>query len=555
MIMTIPNYREVSAIAQKRRNTKIAAYYNPPEVDEASLPNNITEYALNSGYYTPEERIIIEAEPDTILQNIAKREWTSLMVTKAFCKASAYAQKLTNCITEVFYDEAHERAQYLDDYIVKNGRTIGPLHGLPISLKDCFIVPPYPASIGMSNWANYPTDKEQVIVTMLRELGAILYVKTNTPTAMKMAETINNVWGETRNALHKRLTPGGSSGGEGTLISFKGSPLGVGTDIGGSIRIPAAQGFQYGLKPSVGRFPGYGGRTGVTGQEFLVAVSGPMSRSLKSLQIYSEALLSETSAPWTRDYKCVPIPWRNNVIQPQGRKLRLGLIGNNDGSVHCHPPVERALNFTAEKLKAAGHTIIPWTPKNHDVINKNLVEAFSKLGGAAIMNDIKPYGEPIFPCMKGYEVAAEAEDIGITEIREMITKRDDLQQEYLEYWMTGAPDGQPLDGIIMATAPHAAPRLQGTQGDLYIGYTGLWNYVVVDFSVCTFPVLFADKVQDKARDMKSFRPLSELDARIQADYDAEFYHGAPVSLQCVGKRLEEEKVLEMTGLIEQALKA
>ena len=79
--------------------------------------------------------------------------------------------------------------------------------------------------------------------------------------------------------------------------------------------------------------------------------------------------------------------------------------------------------------------------------------------------------------------------------------------------------------------------------------------MVTDFSVCTFPVLFADKAQDKARDMKSFRPLSELDGRIQADYDAEFYHGAPVSLQCVGKRLEEEKVLEMTEIIEQALKA
>lgn len=477
MIAPLQDYREVSAIAQKRRNTKIAAYYNPPEADEASLPNNLTEYALNSGYYTPEERTIIETEAETILQNIANRKWTSLTVTKAFCKASAYAQKLTNCITEVLYDEAHERAQYLDDYLVKNGRTIGPLHGLPISFKDCFVVPPHPASIGMSNWANEATDQEQVIVTMLRELGAVFYVKTNTPTAMKMAETINNVWGETRNALHKLLTPGGSSGGEGSLISFKGSPLGVGTDIGGSIRIPAAQGFQYGLKPSVGRFPAYGGKTGVTGQEFLVAVNGPMSRSLKSLQIYSEALLSEDSAPWNRDYKCVPIPWRKNVIQPQGRKLRLGLIGNNDGSVHCHPPVERALDLTAKKLKAAGHTIIPWTPKHHDVINKNLVESFSKLGGAAIVNDIKPYGEPIFPCMKAYEVAAEAEEIGVTEIREMISKRDELQQLYLEYWMTGAPDGQPLDGIVMATAPHAAPRLQGTQADLYIGYTGLWNYI------------------------------------------------------------------------------
>lgn len=65
---------------------------------------------------------------------------------------------------------------------------------------------------------------------------------------------------------------------------------------------------------------------------------------------------------------------------------------------------------------------------------------------------------------------------------------------------------------------------------------------------------FADKNVDKPRDMKDFKQLSDIDGRIQADYDADFYHGAPVSLQCVGKRLEEEKVLEMTDLISQALR-
>lgn len=64
----------------------------------------------------------------------------------------------------------------------------------------------------------------------------------------------------------------------------------------------------------------------------------------------------------------------------------------------------------------------------------------------------------------------------------------------------------------------------------------------------------ADKSVDKARDLKAFKQLSDIDGRIQADYDAEFYHGAPVSLQCVGKRLEEEKVLEMTDMIAQALR-
>ena len=231
--MAPQHYTEVSAIARKRREANIAAFFKPPKVDEATLPNNLVEYALNSGYYTPAERTIIESEAEDILKNIASRKWTSLEVAKAFCKASAYAQELTNCVTEVLYPEAMERAQYLDDYLAKNGKTIGPLHGLPISLKDSFIVPPHPASIGMAAYANEPLHKETLIVTMLRDLGAVFYIKTNIPVAMMMAESTNHVWGETRNALHKGLTPGGSTGGEGALIALKASPLGIGTDIGG----------------------------------------------------------------------------------------------------------------------------------------------------------------------------------------------------------------------------------------------------------------------------------------------------------------------------------
>lgn len=291
---------------------------------------------------------------------------------------------------------------------------------------------------------------------------------------MMMAESNNHIWGETRNPLHKGLTAGGSSGGEGALISFKASPLGVGTDIGGSIRIPAAWGHQYGLKPSFGRYPVYGGKSGIPGQEFILAVNGPMSRSLKSLQIYSEALLSEEVSPWNLDHKCLPIPWRKNVL-PAGKKLRLGLLGNNDGLVHIHPPVERALSIAKQKLEAAGHTVIPWAPKDHDVIVKNLNAAFFDLGGAAIVNNVKPYGEPIFPSMKGYELASQAPEIGVTQMRAMVVKRNELQKAYMDYWRTGAPDGQPIDGIVMPVSPQAAPRLGGTQPDLYIGYTGVWN--------------------------------------------------------------------------------
>jgi amidase len=148
--------------------------------------------------------------------------------------------------------EAITRAKFLDEHLEKTGSIIGPLHGLPISLKDCFISPPYPASIGLAKYANEFTKPEEqtVLVGILAELGAVFYVKTNIPTAMMMMETINNVWGETNGAYHSGTSPGGSSGGEGAILAMRGSPLGVGTDIGGSIRIPSAFNGLYGLKPT-----------------------------------------------------------------------------------------------------------------------------------------------------------------------------------------------------------------------------------------------------------------------------------------------------------------
>lgn len=172
------------------------------------------------------------------------------------------------------------------------------------------------------------------------------------------------------------------------------------------------------------------------------------------------------------------------------------------------------------------------------------------------MDVVKPYGEPIFPSMEGYAIAAQADEgeLGPTKMRMMNLRRNELQKAYLDRWNASATDGKGrIDGIIQAVAPWAAPRLGQTQtAGLYVGYTGVWN--LLDFAACTFPVTFADKNLDKARDMKTFKQLTEIDGRIQADYDPEFYHGAPVSLQIVGRRLEEEKVLEMCEVIANCLK-
>jgi amidase len=381
-------------------------------------------------------------------------------------------------VTEVLFTEARKQAAFCDDYLAKHGKPIGPLHGLPISLKDCFITPPHPSSVGMAAFANEPLSQETLLVTILRNLGAIFYVKTNVPTAMMMMETTNNVWGETINPLHKGTSPGGSSGGESAIIAMKASPLGVGTDIGGSIRIPAAWCHLYGLKPSFGRFPTWGGKSGIPGQEFILAVNGPMARSLRSVQLYCEAVLSEKVSPWDLDHKCLPIPWRTDLIQPKGRKLRLGMVGIDDGLVTCHPPVERALRTVRRALEGAGHEVIPWSTEDHPEIVKNLIAAFFDLGGGAIMSVLEPHGEPVFESMNGYAQAAKAgeNDLGPTKMRMMNLKRNALQKAYLDRWMaTGGHGKEPMDGIIMATTPWAAARLGQTQKTLYVGYTGVFN--------------------------------------------------------------------------------
>lgn len=345
------------------------------------------------------------------------------------------------------------------------------------------MTPPYPSSIGMSVWANVPTEKESTMVTVLRQLGAVLYVKTNVPTAMMMSETNNRVWGETRNPIHKTSTCGGSSGGEGALIAIKASPLGVGTDIGGSIRFPSAHNHLYGLKPSFGRFPNYGGRSGIPGQEFINSICGPMSTSLQATKMFCEAVLSEEAAPWDVDAKLIPMPWRKNVIQPKGRKLRIGILGITDGNVTCHPPVERAINDVARKLKEAGHEVFDWAPETHRDLVSVLTEAFDEFGSGAINPQLKAFQEPEFGAMT--RVFKGDNPFDQEKLRNMILRRNALQKEYLDRWMATRTDTLgPMDCIIAPVAVSAAPRLGLIQTLDYIGFTGFAN--VIGKSACFF---------------------------------------------------------------------
>jgi amidase len=267
----------------------------------------------------------------------------------------------------------------LDDYYAEHKKPLGPLHGLPVSLKDQFHIRGVETTMGYVGWVGTfegktGTGKEKVfeseLVTELRSLGAILYCKTSVPHTLMAGETVNNIIDYTWNPKNRNLTSGGSSGGEGALIGLKGSPVGFGTDIGGSVRIPSAFNGLYGLRPSSGRFPYEGAANSMDGQNSVVSVIGPLATSVGSLRLVTKAILSQQ--PWLQDPLVAEIPWRDEqekaildiVKSSGGGQLAFGIL-RTDGIVHPHPPVLRAVDIVVKTIEKLGHKVIEWTPPSH----------------------------------------------------------------------------------------------------------------------------------------------------------------------------------------------
>lgn len=205
------------------------------------------------------------------------------------------------------------------------------------------------------------------ITTELLSLGAVLYCKTSLPQTLLFGETKNNILGQTLNPHNQNLSCGGSSGGEGALQALRGSILGVGTDIGGSVRIPAAFNGIFSLKPTPERVSYREVANTNPGQNTYRSTVGFMSTSLGGLELILRGILS--TKPWLKDPAVIPMPFRQEVIEdymsrvePSGQAkgprqaLKLGIFWT-DGVVQPHPPITRGLRIVVDAVKHAGHQV------------------------------------------------------------------------------------------------------------------------------------------------------------------------------------------------------
>ena len=427
----------------------------------------------------------------------------------------------TNCLHETFFDAAIQDAIRLDEYYSTHKKCIGPLHGLPVSLKDQFHVKGVETSMGYIGWigtfqGKKGTGKEKVfeseMVKELRDLGAILYCKTSVPHTLMSGETINNIIGYTWNPKNRNLSCGGSSGGEGALIGLRGSPVGFGTDIGGSIRIPAAFNGLYGLRPSGGRLPYEGMANSMDGQNSILSVVGPLADSVSTLRLLVKSLLSRE--PWLHDPLVYEIPWREDKEKlSQDPPLTFAVL-RHDGVVSLHPPVKRAIETVVKSLENKGHKIIEWKPPSQKRGTDIIAAAWMYDNGADLRSAFELSGEPMAPQLEntfGAAIANEPPNDALFIAANNVAKRE-YQKDYMEYWNSTAEvtgTGKPVDVVIEPVAPFSAAR---PNGFIYYGYSCIIN--VLDYTACTLPVTIADKKIDVVD--PAFKPVSELDEKVMA---------------------------------------
>lgn len=262
-----------------------------------------------------------------------------------------------NAVTCRMYEQAEQAATDADDQVAR-GAPLGPLHGVPVSIKDQFEVVDTPATRGLPSRADHRSTREGPLLGRLRRAGAIPFVKTNVPVMSMETETHNPLYGRTNNPYDLERTPGGSSGGEGALLAAQGSPLGFGSDIGGSLRVPAHYCGIATIKATAHRLPwGDNPPEFDEWQEAIVPLVGPLARTVADLRLAFQILATPSDA-LPPEPMVPPLP----VSDPTAVTVSNLVVGvcEHDGGMQPSPAVRRAVGEAADALADAGARVVAW---------------------------------------------------------------------------------------------------------------------------------------------------------------------------------------------------
>jgi len=461
-------------------------------------------------------RSITAKSAGELAEMIRSKAVSPVEVVNAFLRRIEKLNPKINAVVTLAPD-AMKKAKEAEDAVVR-GEVPGPLHGVPVTIKDTIETAGLRTTSGSAMRAEFIPERDAPAVARLKAAGAIVLGKTNAA-EMAMDYTADNpVFGRTNNPYNLSLTPGGSSGGEGAAIASCMSPGGIGSDLAGSIRIPAHFCGIAGLKPTVGRVPGAGQFPPSIGPYSLGAAIGPMARSVSDLHLLFDVLAGiETSA--SSGDKARKLLESRRASMSGWRVACYADDGVSPVSEETQGAVETAARALADAGLTMEQTRPPGIERGHDL----WLKIFSRASVVQLRNVYAGHEE------KGGEFVrwrlATADDTPAPSLDDYISswlERDRLRASLVE-WMEETP-------LILAPVgatpayPHGTHKV--TVGDRTLNTFRAFSYSQT-FNVFDLPVVV-----------------------VPAGRSSE---GLPIGVQIIGRPFAEKTVLVAAAIIEEAL--
>jgi amidase len=310
----------------------------PPSslASSAALPNS---HSYRSQNYDS----IADLSVKTLAEGIRARKFSSVELVQAYLKRIEYVNPWLNAVVNITAESALAAAADADA-MLRRGETLGPLHGIPMTVKDSLNTAGVVTTWSVPSRSDFIPDQDATVVARLKAAGAILLGKTNTPELTLSFETNSPIFGPTNNPYDIERTAGGSSGGSAAIVAASGSPFDIGSDTGGSVRVPCHYCGVAGIRPTSGRVPRTGNAIGPGGPVDLLTTIGPIARYVEDLEL----ILPLISGPDEQDPMIVPMP--------QTTSARTSLKGLR-GTFHTDNGIRPADDETTAAVHSAVKTL------------------------------------------------------------------------------------------------------------------------------------------------------------------------------------------------------
>ena len=448
-----------------------------------------------------------------LAQNIREKKISSLEATENFFQRIDQLDSQLNSYLTLCRDQALADARAADEAVQK-GSELGPLHGVPISIKDLELTKGVTTTMGSAWFRDRVPDMDSIVVERVKASGAIILGKTNTPEFGLSGTTENKLGEPCRNPWNTERTPGGSSGGAAAALAAGLCSLSMGTDGGGSIRIPASFTGLFGIKPTQGRVPRYGGYGRPAANHF--SQSGPITRTVAD----SALLLQVVAGPDSRDVTSIrqPAPDFSAGLADGVKGLRLAW-SSDYGFAAVDPEVIQVTERAAKLFAGMGATV--------EDANLKLDDPFDTFWNIFATASYTSYGH-LF---------------------------DEGRNELTDYGVTSMEHGRTVTGADLSRAIYDVDRLGRQMEEFFDDFDLLISptMAVPAFPIKQRPSVIGGREVDPFWGFVPFTYLINITGQTAASVPCGYSSdGMPIGLHIIGPKGSEAKVLQASAAFEQA---